>query len=187
MDWVLEALRQKDVLHSPGTPPAWMHCLENSEAVLQMQDSSLPHWHMSVRHTLVKAAVSRRFVQSLNAERLKSPWQKSWESNITTNNKYILLNKINDSKSFLRCIILCHVQTGYLVSTVADFFWRGFLFTVLSGLVHFVLVCVVCHTQFDICNRTWHAWMLGTRCLDLSPMFRSKGFPIVDSVLCMSI
>lgn len=61
------------VLQLRGLPPAWTHCLENSDTVLHRQKGSacsfvpLPQWQRSATQAEVKEATSSRLWQLLKA------------------------------------------------------------------------------------------------------------------------
>lgn len=64
-------------LHSWGLPPAWMHCLENSESVLQRTKVVLSvELHVSTIQALLKDSTSRMFWQST-----KGSLEKVWSQN----------------------------------------------------------------------------------------------------------
>lgn len=60
-------------LQLSGLPPAWTHCLENSDTVLQRHKGSaclfvpLPQWQRSAIQAEVKEAMSNRLWQVLKA------------------------------------------------------------------------------------------------------------------------
>lgn len=85
---MLAHLQQKlSFLHCWGLPPAWTHCLENSEMVLQRTElsSSFSALHISAIQILVKASRSRRFWQLLNGALEKICSQSAWKNKSVNN------------------------------------------------------------------------------------------------------